>query len=92
MQSWFNNQNNSANATIYFTTHTKNGRLPDAHGQLWKFTDIYHIDIHCCNVSETFHSITLTGVHVPDTDICVPPDVMTFSDKCWISYKKPKKE
>jgi len=25
---------------------------------------------------------------VPDCHIRVPPDVMTFSDKCWISYGK----
>jgi len=29
---------------------------------------------------------------VPDSDICVPPDVMTFSDKCWISYGKTKND
>jgi len=64
--------------------------FPDSFGQLWKFTDVYCIDIHCCNFSDSFHTITLSGVHVPDSHICVPPN-LTFSDKCWISYGKSKK-
>jgi len=65
---------------------------PDSFGQLWKFTDVYRIDIHCCNFSDSLNTITLTGVHVPDCHICVPPDVLTLSDKCWISYGKSQKD
>jgi len=57
-----------------------------------KFTDVYCIDIHCCNFSDSFHMITLSGVDVSDCHICVPSNVLTFSDKCWISYGKSKKD
>jgi len=70
----------------------KNDGYPDSFGQLWKFTDVYCIDIHCCNFSDSLNMITLTGVHVPDCHICVPPNVLTLSDKCWISYGKSQKD
>ncbi len=70
----------------------KTNGWPDTDGQLWKFTDIYCIDIHCSNVPNMVTSVVITEVHVPDSDICVPPDVMIFSDKCWISYGKTRNE
>jgi len=65
---------------------------PDSFGQLWKFTDVYRIDILCGHWSNALNTITLTGVHVPDCHICIPPDVLTLSEKCWISYGKSQKD
>jgi len=92
---WLHNQGLATNTVLQMLPSNSlciqniNG-LPDAAGQLWKFTDVYCIDIHCCNAPKTVNSVILTGVHVPDSDICVPSDLMNISDKCWISYGKTK--
>jgi len=54
----------------------KSSGHPDTEGQLWKFTDVYRIDIQGYNVPIPTNSVFLTGVHVSDSNICIPPDIM----------------
>ena len=54
----------------------KSSGYPDAEGQLWKFTDVYRIDIQGCSIPIPSNSVYLTGVHVSDNNICIPPDIM----------------
>jgi len=59
----------------------KSSGHPDAEGQLWKFTDVYRIDIQGYNVPIPTNSVFLTGVHVSDSNICIPPDIMVGCER-----------
>jgi len=53
----------------------KSDGLSDEGGQLWTFTAVYCVDV-CCTKSPilTMYPL-LTGNHVPDKNICIPPDI-----------------
>jgi len=53
----------------------KSDGLPDEGGQLQTFTAVYCVDV-CCTKSPilTIYPL-LTGNHVPDKNICIPPDI-----------------
>jgi len=49
------------------------------YGLLWNFTDIYQINIqYGTNLVHTQYPI-LTGVHVKDKHICIPPDIFIWT-------------
>jgi len=60
--------------------------MPDPDGQLWKFTDIYHIDVHCTNSPICTLFPLVTGVHVSDEQICIPPDVIIGKIPCELPW------
>ena len=56
--------------------------MPDPDGHLWKFTDVYRIDVLYKNSPICTLFPLLTGVHVSDEQICIPPDVIVGKIPC----------
>jgi len=53
----------------------KSNGMPDEGGQLWTFTDVYHVNVCYTIIPILTMYALLTGVHVPDKNICIPPDI-----------------
>jgi len=53
----------------------KSNGLPDEKGQLRPFTAVYHVDVCCSKTPILTMYPVLTGFHVPDKNICIPPDI-----------------
>jgi len=55
-------------------TRKSDGML-DEKRQLWRFNDVYKIDV--CHTSTPIFTMypLLSGVHVSDKHICIPPEV-----------------
>ena len=56
--------------------------MPDPDGHLWKFTDVYCIDVLYKNSPICTLFPLVTGVHVSDEQICIPPDVIVGKIPC----------
>jgi len=66
--------------------------MPDEEGQLWTFTDVYCVDV--CNTKSPILTMypLLTGVHVPDENICILPDIFIGKNKTTVQQNESKEE
>jgi len=66
--------------------------MPDEEGQLWTFTDVCCVDF--CNTKTPILTMypLLTGVHVLDKNICIPPDIFIGKNKTTVQQMKVKRK
>jgi len=70
----------------------KGSGLPGADGQLHSFTDIYWVHVHSiCNPILTLLPV-FQGIHVSDSNICIPPDFVIGQSPCMACNKNTTEE
>jgi len=66
--------------------------MPDEGGQLWTFTDVYQVDVSNTRTPILTMYPLLTGLHVPDKNICIPPNIFIRIHNNTVKGNKSKQE